>query len=147
MNSTLFCAISTIDGKETWTCPVAFAFDEKLNLYFISMPSSRHMKNIVKNSHISVAIFSTKFAVGDPVFGIQMTANAKLIPDEDVETAYDCYYGRKYPQTRKHPERTIESHMGTNAKWKFVKIKPIEMHYVDTRHFGEERQSVPKVLY
>ena len=146
MNSTLFCALSTIENGRTWTCPVLFAFDEKFNLYFISMLSSKHMKNIKKDGQVSIAIYSTKFGVDDDVFGIQMVGRAMILPDNEVERAYDCYYGRKFPKTRKPSERTPKDHMG-NAKWKFVRIKPVEIYYFDTRFFDEERQAVPKEIY
>lgn len=146
MDSTLFCALSTIENGRTWTCPVLFAYDNKLNLYFISMLSSKHMQNIKKDGQVTVAIYSTKFGVDDDVFGIQMVGKATVLPDADVERAYDVYYGRKFPKTRKHPERTPQDHMA-NAKWKFVKIEPVEIHYFDTRFFDEERQIVPKEIY
>ena len=37
MDSTLFCALSTIERGRTWTCPVLFAYDEKFNLYFFEL--------------------------------------------------------------------------------------------------------------
>lgn len=109
MDSTAFLTLSTTDSGKTWTCSVAFAFDERFNLYFISPPDSRHMKNIEKDNYISVAIYSTRFGVGEAVFGVQMTGKTRIILEEgEAQTAYDCFYGRRYPETRKHPERTLK---------------------------------------
>src|SRR6478752_8542870 len=42
LDRTEFMAISTIGADGSWTCPVQFGFSEKLDLYFRSMPHSKH---------------------------------------------------------------------------------------------------------
>ena len=147
MDSTLFCALSTIENGRTWTCPVLFAYDEKFNLYFISMLSSKHMQNIEKDGQVSVAIYSTKFGVDDDVFGIQIVGKAKVLPKNEVERAYEIYHKRKFPEANLLKQQLHKTMLKLMEKWKFVKIAPVEIHYFDTRFFDEERQIVPEEVY
>ena len=147
MDSTLFCALSTLENDRTWTCPVLFAYDDKFNLYFISMLSSKHMQNIMKNRQVSVAIYSTKFGVDDDVFGIQMVGKARVLPDSEVGRAYEIYHKRKFPEANILKKQLHKTMLILLKKWKFVKIEPVEIHYFDTRFFDEERQIVPKEAY
>lgn len=107
------------------------------------MPSSRHMRNIEKDSRVSIAIYSTDQDTHGDVVGVQLSGIAELIPDEKVSAVNDLYYKRVFPEgnTTNKPE----DKMG-DAEWKFVKIKPSEIYYFDTRFFGEERQKVPLEL-
>ena len=147
MASTEFLALSTLSNGKTWTCPVWFAFDENFNLYFISQPNSKHMKNIKQNENISLAIYSTKFNSDDDVYGIQLKGKAKILPDEEIENAYNHYYRRKYTKTNKDLDTSPKDYKGPSATWKFVKIEPTEIHYFDTRFFEEERQTVPGEVF
>jgi len=147
MDSTLFCALSTIENGRTWTCPVLFAYDYKFNLYFISMLNSKHMQNIMKDGQVSVAIYSTKFGVDDDVFGIQMVGKAMVLPNNEIERAYEIYRERKFPGVNLVKKQLHKTALTLLKKWKFVKIEPVEIHYFDTRFFDEERQIVPKEIY
>jgi hypothetical protein len=46
LDRTEFMAISTIGADGSWTCPVQFGHSEKLDLYFRSMPHSKHMRHL-----------------------------------------------------------------------------------------------------
>ena len=64
-------ALSTLGDDGSWINPVAFAYNEKMELYFISMMESKHTQNILTNPNVSVAIFRTeRFPDGD-VMGLQ----------------------------------------------------------------------------
>ncbi len=135
LNSTNYCSIATIDDKSVWANPVYFAWDEKFNLYFISMPHARHMKNIIKNPRVAVAIYKTE-QKGD-VVGIQIEGDTLILKEQqDKEKAHQIYYGRK--GSLKQNEPFID-----NPKWLFVKITPENIYYFDSKIFGEERQIVP----
>ena len=146
LESTYYCALGT-NGKEgVWVNPVYFAYDDKYNFYFISQPASRHMQSMAKNPQVSLAIYSTAQDTQGHVAGIQLAGEARILTDEaQVKHAYDVYYGRKYPSTRKHPEKDEDPYIN-NPEWQFVEVVPIKMYYFDTRFFGETRQEVPLPL-
>lgn len=142
MDRTEFMALTTVGGGDSWVCPVQFSYDEHLNLYFKSMPNSRHMQYLRSNPNVSVAIFSTnRFPEGD-VAGLQLKGKAEILSTQDtVEVAAKHHYGRTKPDIDYHTK--VAEHLGENAEWNFVRVVPTEVWYFDTRYFGEERQRVP----
>jgi general stress protein 26 len=136
MESTNYCCLSTVDQRSgVWANPVYFAWDEKFNLYFISMLHSRHMQNISHNSQVAVAIYKTE-QKGD-VVGIQLEGDAVILKDDkDKRNANQVYYGRKGSLEQNEP-------FIDNPKWLFVKITPKDIYYFNSKLFGEERQKVP----
>lgn len=136
MESTYYCSIATVDDKGVWVNPVYFAWDEEFNLYFISQPHVRHMKNIKKNSRVSMAIYKTE-QKGD-VIGIQLEGDAFILEsDEEKTQANKIYYGRKGSLEQNEP-------FIDDPKWLFVKVTPENIYYFNSIVFGEERQEVPK---
>lgn len=138
MESTDYCSLATVDEKRgVWVNPVYFAWDQKFNLYFISLMKSRHMQNLAKDSSVSMAIYKTEQKGG--VIGIQLEGTAKILTENDKqekEHAFNTYYGRtgslEQNETFKH-----------NPEWIFVKITSGQMYYFNSKVFGEERQTVP----
>ncbi|MBI4087074.1 pyridoxamine 5'-phosphate oxidase family protein [Candidatus Kaiserbacteria bacterium] len=143
LDRTEFMAISTIGEDGSWTCPVQFGYSGTLDLYFKSMPHSKHVQNLLKDERISVAIYKTDRFPGSErdVLGLQLAGTVRLLTQRaDVEEAARCYYGR---DPRKLDYKTkIDEHVGGNAEWNFFKITPTELWCFDSRIFGEEREKV-----
>lgn len=139
LQSTNYCSISTVDSKGVWSNPVYFSWDNEFNFYFISQMHTRHMQNILKNSRISMAIYSTQQANG--VVGIQLEGTATILTDKsnkkEVKHAYDTYFGR----SGHAPD--FENYYTSNPKWLYVKITPENMYYFNDKIFDEDRQFVP----
>jgi len=104
------------------------------------------MQNISRNKSVSLAIFSTQQDPLGDVFGIQMKGEARILPDTDVDSAFKIYYTRS-PLDVVMKKDSAQNYKGAEAVWKFVHIKPIEIHYFDTRYFDENRVLVPKEHY
>lgn len=142
MDRTEFLALATADAEGSWVCPVQFSYDEHLNLYFKSMPNSRHMQYLHSNPDVSVAIFSTNRFLDGGVAGLQLKGKAEILSSQEkVEVAARHHYGRGEPEIDYHTK--VAEHLGENAEWNFVRVVPTEVWYFDTRYFGEERQRVP----
>ncbi len=143
LDRTEFMALSTLGNDGSWTCPVQFGYSEKLILYFVSMPRSKHSQNILRDNKVSVAIFKTERFPGPKgdVLGLQLKGMAEhLISRRDVEEAARCYYGRS---PRKIDYKTkVDEHLRENAEWNFYRIIPTELWCFDSRFFGEERRKV-----
>lgn len=141
LDRTEFMAISTVGEVGSWTNPVQFGYDTKLNLYFKSMPHSRHMQYLATDPRISIAIYSTQRFEDREVLGLQLRGTGKVLTERsEVEEACRNYYGR---DPRKIDYRTkIDEHLGDSA-WKFVKITPEEAWCFDSRVFGEKRVQIP----
>lgn len=127
LSRTEFMALSTVGSDGSWTCPVQYGYSEKLNLYFVSMMHSKHVKNILDDGRVSAAIFKTERfpgADGD-VLGLQLSGVATHLKEKsDIEKAVS-FWGHE-PQ----------------KEWNFFKIVPEELWCFDSRVFGEERKHV-----
>jgi uncharacterized protein YhbP (UPF0306 family) len=142
LDRTDFMAISTIDADGSWTCPVQFCFSEKLDLYFRSMTHSKHMRHLLADNRISVAIFKTeRFPESREVMGLQLKGRAARLTDRvSVEEAARHMYGR---DLRRIDYRTkVDEHLGPDAVWNFVTISPEEAWCFDSRVFGDERREI-----
>lgn len=147
LDSTYYLSLAThgADGDGghggVWVNPVYFAWDEAFNLYFISMPASRHMRYIGDGAPVAVAVYATDQPPGGDVRGIQLSGWAAPLADSEVPEACKIYYGRAgAAEALGGEEPDASSHMGDAATWKFVKIVPVEMYYFDTRYFDEVKQ-------
>lgn len=145
LQSTVYCCLATVDPKGVWSNPVYFAYDKQYNLYFISMPHSRHMKNIQNDNRVAISMYSTSQDTHGDVIGIQLEGKAFILSDKEVAPAHAIYYKRVHPDG-KHGKKAKEN-MGLHATWKFVKVAPQHIYYFDTRFFGEERREVPQKLF
>lgn len=73
--------IATSDDHP-WIATVYFAFDENLNLYFLSNPGTLHCKQIIKNPHVAIAISDSPQEPSKAKKGIQVYGLAERISDE-----------------------------------------------------------------
>lgn len=149
-NSTFYCSLATTGQDGVWVNPVYFAIDGNFNIFFISLPRSRHMVNIGSGAPVAVAIYATDQPPGGHVRGIQLAGWAQLVDDEELNEACNVYYGRAGASEAMGGRPADELHRGDNAIWKFVKIEPRELYYFDTENFDEVsqgRQLVPKEVF
>ena len=87
--------LGTLGKDGSWSSPVAFAYSEKMELFFISMMDSKHTKNILSNPNVSVAIFKTERFTGGDVMGLQLKCTAlHLTSPKDIKEAARYYFGR-----------------------------------------------------
>lgn len=150
MRSTEYCSLATVDNAgAVWVNPVYFSWNKQWRLYFISQPHTRHVENIAENDRIAVAIYSTQPRASGDVIGIQLEGKARLLSKrKEIEEAYVCYYGRKYPKTKKDRKSiSADDYMRNDSVWHFFEIVPKNIYYFDTRYFDEKRQKVPRKVY
>jgi uncharacterized protein YhbP (UPF0306 family) len=85
--------LATSADDQPWVCTVFFIEDKELNLYWLSLPSRRHSKNVMKNNKAAVAI---QIKTSQPVIGIQ--AEGEVIEVDDEETVKELMqkYIKKY---------------------------------------------------
>jgi uncharacterized protein YhbP (UPF0306 family) len=86
-----YLSLATTDGDEPWVAPVEYAFDEHLNLYFVSLTTSRHARQLERNPVVAVAIFDSR----QPAFtgkGVQIRGRATK--HSDTENPFVTVAGR-----------------------------------------------------
>jgi len=138
--TTPFMALATNGGDGLWNNPVHYAYDNSLNIYFMSQPSSRHMKHISSNPNVALAIYTTQQPALGNVRGVQIRGIASVLADKEIETAHRIYYGRSEFASVK---ATPENYMGPDAPWRYVRVTPTEIAYFDSERFGMSSQIIP----
>ncbi len=87
--------VATSINDQPWACSVYFAYDNSLNLYWISKPTRRHSQEIRKNKKVAGTIV-LPHTPGDKVRGLQFAGKAKeLTNKKEIELAMR-YYGQRF---------------------------------------------------
>ena len=68
-------------GDFPWIANVYYAFDNDLNLYFLSGEQTLHCKQIMQNEKVAVAIVDSRLGLHDKQIGLQMWGVAKKVSD------------------------------------------------------------------
>ncbi|MBI3443059.1 pyridoxamine 5'-phosphate oxidase family protein [Candidatus Woesebacteria bacterium] len=103
--------VATAKDNQPWACTVYFAFDEKLNLYWISKPSRRHSEEIRNNDKVA-GVIVLSHAPGDKVRGIQFQGVAKELTNKNEAKPGMKYYAKRYGMK---PERVNAILDGTDG--------------------------------
>ena len=92
-----YMTIGSSDGDGIpWVSPVTYAYDNKLNFYFVSHTGSKHCLNINKNKKVSLTIFDSRQLIGEGV-GLQIEGIAQKVKIIEMAKAAAIYFKRKYP--------------------------------------------------
>lgn len=122
-----YVSIASADSQgKAWVSPVVYAYDNNWNFYFVSMPSSRHCKNIKQNKNIALAIFDSRQKWGQGV-GLQIEGEAKVLNLKDSLLASKIYAKRTYPYgglNTKVAFNFIKSMVFKGKKYRMYKIIP-----------------------
>ncbi|GAA1622764.1 hypothetical protein GCM10009744_07590 [Kribbella alba] len=94
IDDNLYMALGTADASGVpWVSPVYFTPHEYTAFYWVSSPETRHSKNIAGRAEVSIAIFDSRVVVGTAE-AIYMSATARQVPDEELESVVALYNGR-----------------------------------------------------
>ncbi len=92
-----YLSLGTVgDNGMPWVAPVAYAYDKRHNLYFMSLPSSTHIKSITKKPEVSGAIFNSQQAFGEGR-GVQFEGKVIQLPKSKAAAVFKLYFGRNWP--------------------------------------------------
>ena len=123
--------IATAKDNQPWVCNVYFAFDNELNLYWISTPQRRHSQEIEVNGKVAGTIV-LPHTPGDKVRGIQFEGVGKSATGDTMQKAMDTYASRMgMPEARK--QKILE---GKDAHIPYI-IKPTLYVLFDEVNFPE----------
>ena len=78
IQKTVHMSLATVKDNKPWVCEVHFAYDEGLNLYFVSKQSTRHCQEIALNPAVAGNIVKTH-QLSELPHGIYFEGNAELL--------------------------------------------------------------------
>jgi uncharacterized protein YhbP (UPF0306 family) len=77
-------SLATTNGDKPWVCEVHYVFDDGLNLYFRSLESRRHSKDIAKNPNVAGNIVEPH-GLGQKPRGVYFEGTAELLKDVQAD--------------------------------------------------------------
>lgn len=87
-------SLGTCVDNKPWVCELHFAYDNDLNLYFITRSNSRHGKEIAKNPKVAGNIV-TQHKKDEAARGVYFEGKAELLEDvTESDVAFKSYTSR-----------------------------------------------------
>jgi uncharacterized protein YhbP (UPF0306 family) len=126
-----------------WVSPVVYAYDSKNIFYFISLPTSKHVKNLKGNSKVSFAIFDSHQVWGEGV-GLQIEGVVKEVTLTQLPKMIAIYLSRKWPYINNKYEAYLKGfqQLLKNRTYKAYAISPTRVWMNDPRKEVDVRVEV-----
>ena len=144
-NQLMVLATAGEDGL--WVCPVFFAYDTSFNLFFISKPASRHMRNIEQENSVACAVFDATQRPAGKVRGVQIAGRAHMVDVDEARHAFDIYFSPTHARTPVAPRGGALNYVRPTAEWRLVKISPDHIECFDEHHFSDGKTNVPVEIF
>jgi len=87
---------SSWKANGAWISPVCYAPDKNYNLYFVSLPGSRHAQNTNRNPRVTVSIFDSHQPWGEGV-GLQIEGKITRVNWPRMPFFMKLYFSRAWP--------------------------------------------------
>jgi len=90
IDNTVHMSLATVRDNAPWVCEVHFAYDDKLNLYWRSLTSRRHSKELAANPQVAGNIVK-QHQLGEYPLGLYFEGTAELLgPGDQQKLAFEC---------------------------------------------------------
>lgn len=138
-----FMTVATC-GEFPWIASVYYTFDNNLNLYFLSSPTTLHAKQIEKNNRVSVSIADSHQEINKLKRGIQLSGIAKQISDvAKMKHALSLW---KSSLDVRDPELTYENMVKKIVTGRMYIIKPLRIKLFDQKLFPVDDGREPVLI-
>lgn len=115
--------LATCKDDVPWAASVMFAYDDCLNLYFISKPGTRKTQNLLDNPKASAAINQIQKTPGK-VIGVQLEGSAEMLDKTKNKQELEIFKNRF-----NWAEKYLSDH-------ELFQITPKKIYYLDDERFG-----------
>lgn len=132
LNEARMLQVATSRDDQPWACTVYFAFDDKLNLYWISSTSRRHSEEIRNNEKVAGTIV-LPHTPGMKVRGLQLQGVARELNEKDEATIGMKYYAERFGMNSDRVNSILENKDGHIC----YKIKPTLLVLFDEENFPD----------
>ena len=92
ITKTVHLSLATVRENKPWVCEVHFGFDDELNLYFCSKPSTRHCVELNDNKYVAGDIV-VQHGLSESPHGVYFEGSAEKI-DAPTDAEIHAYAGR-----------------------------------------------------
>jgi len=131
----LSMATVTSDNKP-WINTVYFSFNENLELYILTPPTSNHGQNLEKNKNVAVTVFESNQNPGPGKQGLQLFGTCERVDALELPKALKSWWTRIIGKGVK--EFINEYTLGKVYTSRMYKITTNHVKIFDEKAFGEE---------
>ena len=133
--------ITTVTKDQPWAAVVFYAYDDALNLYFLSDQRTRHSREINSNSKVAVTI-NKEWNEPSPVKGIQIEGVAQVVAVNELAHAFTTYV-KRFPSTKDFIT-DVKVFMDKAFNTRIFKVTPSKIYLLDEVNMGPGKR---KILY
>jgi uncharacterized protein YhbP (UPF0306 family) len=133
LNEARLMQVATARNDQPWACTVYFAFDDSLNLYWISTPTRRHSEEIRNNEKVAGTIVLSH-TPGDDVRGLQFQGVARELTSSEESRKGMEFYGRRMGMSEERINKVVD---GSDGHLCYV-IRPTLFVLFDEVNFPED---------
>ncbi len=127
--------LATVAKDQPWICTVYFVADDEMNLYWASLPSRRHSREIKNNPKVAAAI-KIKGVIGEKVIGTQVEGTAEEVSPELTDPTIVKSYAAKFSRDK----QWVEDFVSGKTEHRLYKLTPSSMVLFDEEHFPDDPQ-------
>jgi hypothetical protein len=127
-------SVATAWREAPWAATVFFAYDDSLQLYFLSERTTRHARNIAHNPKVAATI-NQDFGKPGLVKGIQLEGITQEVAFTDLPQVFTLYQNRYPWLTRYLPHPALIPEEKTMQR--FYRIAPSKIFLLDDERFGK----------
>jgi len=130
--------IATLNDNQPWISSVFYLCDSDLNLYWISLPDTRHSQHILNNLNTAATVVALGEA-GKDIAAVQMEGNSVIVNDkkeiEEIIIQYCKLYNRG--------DKWLDEYLAGENPHKLYKFTPKSYELFDTKNYPDN----PKQIY
>lgn len=124
-------SIATVKDNRPWVCEVHFAYDDDLNLYFVSARNSRHAQELLENP-VTAGNITTQHHKNQKTRCVDFEGTVELLDDAD-----DMHPGIRAYSERFEQDGSQLKEIARSGQTGFFKITVNDFFLADS--YGEER--------
>lgn len=133
MDDAFVMSLGVVDEEGVWVADIIYVPEENFNLYWISMPETRHSRAIEINKNVACTI--TASWVTNKERALQIEGVAEKIDDSLFEYEKRLEVKRGLPAPKTVGEILEKGHV-------WYVLKPTKIELIHSERFGYERKSV-----
>ncbi len=124
--------LATVSHDQPWCCTVYYVADEELNLYWASLPTRRHSRELAEHPKVAAAI-PVKFVNGEKVIGIQVEGKAAQVKPSSKIRPITEQYAEKFHRDA----QWVSDFINGRTAHKLYKLTPESFVLFDEQNFPE----------
>jgi|ERR1035437_3183302 uncharacterized protein YhbP (UPF0306 family) len=106
--SNLFMTLATSAKNIPWSCPLFFASDKDLNIYFTSYNDALHVKQVAENPNVAVSIFDSHAVPGTGnTQAVYISGKCKRVLGTELSYAIEVVYSKRFPDPKERERRDL----------------------------------------